>query len=474
MNQNWDLRWRDEVREMCLQRSLPESEGGDRYREGLPEVYSFVQGFQLCQDEGVHKATMKYLKEHADREPSNTVPEFHQLPPGLQAVIAYQFYSSRHRIGEERSSIEDFVSRPRFKYKEAGFGTYFIVNGEPYMLPLTTDEFGVIQGATYGAKLCYPTGGFQAEVDHNYPKAIGQTLFLRPKKKNPEKLIQKNKAKILKRASEGHRFSKAYDVATKTVNGDLVVELRIDPGNAMGAEIACEMMDSVAHYVKDLIGAESYTGNIVSNSSGRLVRVRAHARLSTLARKDPYSDKKWSGEEVAEGIERLCVWANQDRDRAVTHNKGITNGVICLATPFEQDSRAIEAAAHGYASRDGRYMPLSRWVRQGDELHGELEVPIPCSAKRFKNYNFMVGLIEDDNNYDLLPPDSADKFAHLLGSVGLATNLSALSMLATIGVRKAHARAKELESRRSLFVMEDPEEINEGKKSCREWALRDL
>jgi len=317
---------------------------------------------------------------------------------------------------------------------------YFKINGVDYFIPMVVEEASVVAGACYGAKLCYKSGGIKSSVIKNseYSKAIGQIQLIRVK--NPqeiEKKVLENKNKLLEKANEGHKHSRAYDIKTEHYIADkermLIVNIQIDPGDAMGAAVASQMAEVVAKEISKLT-ATPYNACIISNYSGRHVKAETRVYVEDLARKSA-SGKWWTGEEVRDGITLLSRWAENDIHRAATHNKGIMNGVDAVALATGQDWRAIESANHVFAMRSGRYKPLSRWRSEDNYLVGELEMLIPCGIvggeiKKFPKAEFALRKI--------LRVKSADELAEIMAAVGLAQNLAALSMLATIGLKEGH------------------------------------
>ena len=317
---------------------------------------------------------------------------------------------------------------------------YFKINGVDYFIPMVVEEASVVAGACYGAKLCYKSGGIKSSVIKNseYSKAIGQIQLIRVK--NPqeiEKKVLENKNKLLEKANEGHKHSRAYDIKTEHHVADeekmLIVNIQIDPGDAMGAAVASQMAEAVAKEISKLT-ATPYNACIISNYSGRHVKAETRVYVEDLARRST-SGKWWTGEEVRDGITLLSKWAENDVYRAATHNKGIMNGVDAVALATGQDWRAIESANHVFAMRSGRYKPLSRWRSEDDYLVGELEMLIPCGIvggeiKKFPKAEFALRKI--------LRVKSADELAEIMAAVGLAQNLAALSMLATIGLKEGH------------------------------------
>jgi hydroxymethylglutaryl-CoA reductase len=142
-----------------------------------------------------------------------------------------------------------------------------------------------------------------------------------------------------------------------------------------------------------------------------------------------------SGEEVRDGVVAAYKFAAMDPYRAATHNKGIMNGVDAVVIATGNDWRAVEAGAHAYAARSGRYAPLSRWwVGEDGALEGELELPLALgtvggAARVHPTAKLARTIIGVERARDL---------ARVVVAVGLAQNLSALSALATEGIQSGH------------------------------------
>jgi hydroxymethylglutaryl-CoA reductase len=141
-----------------------------------------------------------------------------------------------------------------------------------------------------------------------------------------------------------------------------------------------------------------------------------------------------TGRAVAEGIVQGSRFASADPYRAATHNKGIMNGIDAVAIATGNDWRAIEAGAHAYAAREGRYGPLSTWEREGDALVGRIELPLAVGT--------VGGSIEVHPRvravHRIMGVTGARELAGLMAAVGLAQNLAALRALGSVGIQRGH------------------------------------
>ena len=314
-----------------------------------------------------------------------------------------------------------------------GIATNFKINGKDYLIPMVIEEPSVIAAASKAAKIARKHGGFMMEADGSY--SLGQIQVMDVSSKAAIPKVMRAKTEILKLAnSKSKTLSKmgrgAKEVSCKELKTNsgtmLVVELLIDVGDAMGANITNTMCEGVAPLIENLTGGRVLLRILSNYSTRRLVRGKAI-----------FDRDELGGQEIVDNIILAYEFAANDTFRAVTHNKGIMNGIIAVANATGQDTRAIEAAAHAYASRDGRYTSLTKWRkdRQGD-LVGEIEIPMPVGiVGGIVNVHPMIKVCTK-----ILRLESAKELACVMGAVGLAQNLSAIRALVSEGIQKGHMR----------------------------------
>jgi hydroxymethylglutaryl-CoA reductase len=198
----------------------------------------------------------------------------------------------------------------------------------------------------------------------------------------------------------------------------------------MGANSVNTMAETVAPRLAEL--SHGRVGlRILSNlADRRLVRVSARVPFAALA-----SDKGGAtGGEVAEGVAAASRFAEDDPYRAATHNKGIMNGVDAVVMATGNDWRGVEAGAHSYAARDGRYRPLATWKVEGESLLGRLEMPMAVGT--------VGGTLQVHPGARLalriLRVSSSEELGMVIGAAGLGQNLAALRALATEGIQRGH------------------------------------
>jgi hydroxymethylglutaryl-CoA reductase len=215
-----------------------------------------------------------------------------------------------------------------------------------------------------------------------------------------------------------------------SVDGEmLVVNLLVDTRDAMGANLVNGMCEGVATLIETLTEGKVFL-RILSNLADRALAC-AEVTLPI----EELGGRGYAGEQVRDGVIIAADFAHADPYRAATHNKGIMNGVDAVALATGNDWRAIEAGAHAYAARHGRYGSLSQWWKDDDgNLRGRLEMPLKVGI--------VGGPLESNPgvamNLRLLNVSAATELAEVMAAVGLAQNFSALRALATEGIQSGH------------------------------------
>ena len=314
-----------------------------------------------------------------------------------------------------------------------GVATNFKINGKDYVVPMVIEEPSVIAAASKGAKIARIKGGFEVTADESY--SIGQIQILNVDSNSAIKKIQDSTIKILELAnSKSNTLSKmnkgAKEISCKIIEAPsgnmLIVELLIDVGDAMGANITNTMCEAVSPLIEKITGGKTLLRILSNYSTRRIVKAKAI-----------FEKEAVGGEKVVDNIILAFEFADNDVYRAVTHNKGIMNGTIAVANAVGQDSRAIEAAANAYAAKSGTYRSLSKWSKDSDgNLIGILEIPLS------------VGIVGGIANVHpvakvctkILGALSAQELACIMTATGLAQNFSAIRALSTEGIQKGHMR----------------------------------
>jgi hydroxymethylglutaryl-CoA reductase len=189
------------------------------------------------------------------------------------------------------------------------------------------------------------------------------------------------------------------------------------------------MCEQLAPYVEGLTGGRVHLRILSNYSDQRLSTALCRVPAASLA------TESYSGVEVAERIVEAAVFAEVDPYRAATHNKGIMNGIDAVAIATGNDWRAIEAGAHAYASREGRYTSMSRWWQnENGDLEGQLTLPMAVGTVGGATKAHPVARTV----MKILQVESANELSQVLVCVGLAQNLGAIRALATEGIQRGH------------------------------------
>jgi hydroxymethylglutaryl-CoA reductase len=209
----------------------------------------------------------------------------------------------------------------------------------------------------------------------------------------------------------------------------VVVHLLVDVRDAMGANTVNTMAEMLAPDVERIAGGQVRLRILSNLADKRLVRAAVRVTPEAL------TTETLDGADVAQGIVEACALALIDPYRAATHNKGIMNGIDPVVVATGNDWRAIEAGAHAYAARDGRYTSLTRWeIDRTGALCGSIELPMALGlvGGATKTHPAAQAALR------LLKVQSAQELAEVTAAVGLAQNMAALRALATEGIQKGH------------------------------------
>jgi hydroxymethylglutaryl-CoA reductase len=319
-----------------------------------------------------------------------------------------------------------------------GVAVNFLVNGRDVLVPMAIEEPSVVAGASFMAKLARAGGGFTAHTSE--PEMIGQIQILDVVDLSTARLaLLEQKPRILElvnqidpvliRLGGGARDLEVRIIEDSPIGAFLVAHLIYDTRDAMGANAVNTACETLASTVEQITGGRVHL-RILSNLADRRI---ARARCTIPAAQLSFGE--FSGERVRDGIVEACAFAIADPYRAATHNKGIMNGVDPVVIATGNDWRAIEAGAHAYAARSGRYTALTTWNRdKHGDLVGTIEMPMA------------VGIVGGATKVHptaqaalaLMGITSARELAEVIVSVGLAQNVAALRALATEGIQRGH------------------------------------
>ena len=306
----------------------------------------------------------------------------------------------------------------------------FLVNGRDYLVPMAVEEPSVVAAASRAALFARAGGGFAGDADPPIMTAQIQLDDVDDADSAAARVAER-RAEILALGDSAipsmvARGGGCRDLEVRVLEGGLVVvHIHVDVGEAMGANVVDTVAEATAPLLAEVVGGRMGLRILTNLPLRRLARARVAIPVATLG-----------GVEAAEGVVRASRFAELDPMRAVTHNKGIMNGIDAAAVALGQDWRAIEAGAHAYAALGGSYRPLATWRVAGGALCGRIELPLA------------VGTVGGATRvhpgvrvaFEIMRAPRAGELAIVMAAAGLASNLAALHALAGEGIQRGHMR----------------------------------
>jgi hydroxymethylglutaryl-CoA reductase len=314
-----------------------------------------------------------------------------------------------------------------------GIATNFQINDRDYLIPMVIEEPSVIAASSKAAKIARIQGGFKAEADESYSIGQIQVVDVDVQSAIPKVIgasneildLANSKSETLPKLGKGAKEISCKDLPTDSGHM-LIVELAIDVGDAMGANVTNTMCEAVAPMIEKLTGGKTLLRILSNYSTKRMVNASA-----------VFDRDAVGGEKVVDDIILAFQFAENDPYRAVTHNKGVMNGVIAVANSTGQDSRAIEAAAHAYACASGTYSSLTKWSKdKNGNLVGNFELPLSVGIVGGVIQHHPIAKICTK----ILGVSTAQELSCVLAVVGLAQNFAAMRALVTEGIQKGHMK----------------------------------
>ncbi|MNK39129.1 3-hydroxy-3-methylglutaryl-coenzyme A reductase [compost metagenome] len=340
-------------------------------------------------------------------------------------------------LGVERANgmVENVIGTFELPLGVAG---NFTVNGRDYLVPMAVEEPSVVAAASFMAKLAREGGGFEASSTGPLMRAQVQVIGITDpygarlallRAREEILAVANSRDKVLIGLGGGCRDIEVHVFGDTPRGAMVVMHLIVDVRDAMGANTVNTMAEAVSPLVEKLTGG-TVRLRILSNLADlRLARARVRLAPSVLATRER------SGEEVVEGVIDAYTFAAIDPYRAATHNKGIMNGIDPVIVATGNDWRAVEAGAHAYACRSGRYTSLTTWEKDaGGALVGTIEMPMPVGLVGGATKTHPLARLA----LKILDVKSAQELGEVAVAVGLAQNLGALRALATEGIQRGH------------------------------------
>jgi hydroxymethylglutaryl-CoA reductase len=325
--------------------------------------------------------------------------------------------------------IENFVGTMNIPM---GVATNLRIDGRDRLVPMATEESSVVAAVCNAARQSYEAGGFTTSMSGTLMIAQIQLTGVSDPQHARVCILEKiddirsmcdSCDPVLVKLGGGFRDLEVRVLDTR--GGVMVItHLIVDTRDAMGANAVNTMAEKIAPHIAQWTSGTTNLRILSNLADRRLARARCVWPLDAIG-----------GAEVRDAMLSAYYFADADPYRAATHNKGIMNGVSAVVLATGNDTRAVEAGAHAYAARSGRYASLTAWeATAGGDLAGTIELPMA------------VGLVGGATKVHptarlglkILGVSTAEELARIIAAVGLAQNFSALKALATTGIQKGH------------------------------------
>lgn len=359
--------------------------------------------------------------------------------------IIQQYYNNDSALQQLH---DDFIENAITNYYlPFGLAPNFLINGQLYTMPMVTEESSVVAAASNAAKFWLERGGFTAEVISTvkngqvhidfYGEAETLAEFFeitKPKLISSLDALQKN----MKKRGGGLLDIELLD-ASHTLEGYYQLHCTFETLDAMGANFINSCLEQLA--ATFTVEAQNYEAfglenpkvvmSILSNYVPEcLVRAEVHCKVEDLTQKDI------SGETFANNFVRAINIAKSETRRAVTHNKGIMNGIDAVVMATGNDFRAVEAGVHAYAAKNGYYGSLTHAKIENGVFRFWIELPLALGTvggltSLHPLAKFALQLLQNPNARELM---------QLVAVAGLAQNFAAIKSLVTVGIQKGHMK----------------------------------
>jgi hydroxymethylglutaryl-CoA reductase len=382
------------------------------------------------------QAKIEWLVEHYAGDPTSS----------MEMLSGYW-----HNQPEVQKLHDEFIENTISNYyMPFGVAPNFLINGKLYAIPLAIEESSVVAAASKAANFWLDRGGFSAKVLSMVK--VGHVHFIWEGKNVDAlyRIFDENKQRFFENTESITKNMRArgggvmgLDLKDKTdlETGYFQIEARFETCDSMGANFINSCLESFAQTLKDLAAEHAnelgdaplqVVMSILSNFTPEcLVRADVRCKISEI--------EEGSGIDNQEFADKFCRAiriASVEPYRAVTHNKGIMNGIDSVIIATGNDFRATEACAHAFAAKDGRYTSLTHAAIEGDEFHFWIELPLSLgTVGGITNLHPMVRFA-----HELLGYPSAGELMEITAVAGLAQNFSAVRSLITSGIQKGHMK----------------------------------
>ena len=313
-----------------------------------------------------------------------------------------------------------------------GGASGLIVNGVSYEVPLATEEPSVIAAASYASLILGRAGGLTAEAAD--PVMRAQVFLEAPFGDAAERLelhrttLEAEAKSYLESMEKRGGGLRGLGLTPLPGTNTCVVNFDVDVRDALGANLLNTLAEALTPRLEELLGGKKLLAILSNDASQRLARARFRLPVAALTKPG------FTGAEMARRIVLASSLALADPQRAVTHNKGIMNGISALALATGNDTRALEAAVHSWAARTGVYRGLSTYRVDEGVLVGEITLPLALATVGGSTGSHPGARL----NLRLLGITRSPVLCQVAAALGLAQNFAALFALAGEGIQRGH------------------------------------
>ncbi|WP_442846545.1 hydroxymethylglutaryl-CoA reductase, degradative [Leeuwenhoekiella sp. H156] len=390
-----------------------------------------IQGFsKLSKEEKINWLTQNFLSQNPQAE-----------------SILKQYWNTDSNLQQLHDEfIENTVTN---YYLPLGIAPNFVINNKTFAIPMAIEESSVVAAASKAAKFWMSRGGFKAEILGT--EKIGQVHFMYKGGESELRILfEASKAELLadlkpltqSMEKRGGGIT-GLQLISKTEALEHYYQLHVtfETLDAMGANFINTCLEQLSESWQRIFASWSskpenttlqVVMSILSNYvPGCVVRAEVNCAVGELSEADGIDPQ-----EFAEKFVQAVRIAEVEPYRAVTHNKGIMNGIDAVVLATGNDFRAIEAGAHAYAAKDGRYSSLTHAEIRNDQFRFWIEIPLALgTVGGLTKLHPLVKL-----NLEMLGNPSAPQLMEIIAVAGLAQNFGAVKSLTTTGIQKGHMK----------------------------------
>ena len=312
------------------------------------------------------------------------------------------------------------------------------LNNKDYIVPMAIEESSVVAAASNAARLIRENGSMNAHTSEQIMISQIQIVDVADPQR-AKKMIEGEKERLMSVANQkdftivrlGGGINDIEVEILETKSGPMIIaNLIVNCLDAMGANIVNTMAETLGPIIAELVDGEVICQIVSNYSDRRMVKVKFE-----LDNVDCLGRASFDGKRAAERIIKAYHFADASPHRAATHNKGVMNGIDGVLIATGNDWRAVEAGIHTYASKDGKYRPVTHYYFNDEgKFTGEIEVPLAVGIVGgiTKIHPGVKTLLE------MMNVETSAELAQVVAATGLIQNFAAIWTLATEGIQKGH------------------------------------